>query len=52
MSNLFPTYARWEIEPESASGSQMIDKNGKKEELENGINIIKEVLEKEYMSAE
>ncbi|MFJ5759242.1 acetylornithine transaminase [Neobacillus sp. NPDC093182] len=29
MSHLFPTYARWEIEPESASGSTMIDKNGK-----------------------
>jgi len=29
MSNLFPTYARWEIEPESAIGSTLTDKNGK-----------------------
>lgn len=29
MSHLFPTYQRWEIEPESASGSIIIDKRGK-----------------------
>ncbi|WP_223588751.1 acetylornithine transaminase [Neobacillus bataviensis] len=29
MSHLFPTYSRWEIEPEIAGGSMMIDKNGK-----------------------
>ncbi|GLB58885.1 acetylornithine transaminase [Cytobacillus sp. NCCP-133] len=29
MSFLFPTYARWEVEPEAAEGSILIDKNGK-----------------------
>ncbi|MDN3020255.1 acetylornithine transaminase [Paenibacillus sp. BSR1-1] len=29
MSHLFPTYSRWEIEPEITGGSMMIDKNGK-----------------------
>lgn len=29
MSYLFPTYARWEIEPESAEGSYLYGKNGK-----------------------
>ncbi|MEH7331646.1 acetylornithine transaminase [Neobacillus drentensis] len=28
MSHLFPTYSRWEIEPEITGGSMMIDKNG------------------------
>lgn len=28
MSNLFQTYARWEVQPESALGSKIIDKNG------------------------
>ncbi|WP_338449062.1 acetylornithine transaminase [Niallia oryzisoli] len=30
MSNLFPTYSRWEIEPEWAEGSIMYGKDGKK----------------------
>lgn len=30
MSHLFPTYARWDVEPEQAEGCIMIDKNGKK----------------------
>lgn len=29
MSYLFPTYGRWDIEPASAEGSFLIDKNGK-----------------------
>ena len=29
MSHLFPTYQRWEIEPETAFGSTITDKNGK-----------------------
>ncbi|MGG3467440.1 acetylornithine transaminase [Neobacillus pocheonensis] len=28
MSHLFPTYTRWEVEPEIAGGSMLIDKNG------------------------
>lgn len=40
MSNLFPTYARWEIEPESAIGSTMTDKNGKKYlDFTSGIGV-------------
>lgn len=40
MSHLFPTYARWEIEPESASGSTMKDKNGKKYlDFTSGIGV-------------
>ncbi|MEH7524262.1 acetylornithine transaminase [Bacillus sp. JJ1503] len=30
MSHLFPTYARWDVEPEQAEGCIMIDKNGKR----------------------
>ncbi len=30
MSFLFPTYSRWEVEPEAAEGSILIDKNGKR----------------------
>ncbi|MEH7391021.1 acetylornithine transaminase [Bacillus sp. JJ1474] len=30
MSHLFPTYARWDVEPEQAEGCVMIDKNGKR----------------------
>lgn len=29
MSYLFPTYARWEVEPDKAIGTQLTDKNGK-----------------------
>lgn len=29
MSYLFPTYARWDVEPVSANGSYLTDKNGK-----------------------
>jgi len=29
MSHLFPTYSKWEIEPESAKGSYLYDKEGK-----------------------
>ncbi|WP_080847292.1 acetylornithine transaminase [Cytobacillus gottheilii] len=29
MSHLFPVYSRWDVEPISAEGSQIIDKNGK-----------------------
>ncbi|PGV52203.1 acetylornithine transaminase [Bacillus sp. AFS037270] len=40
MSYLFPTYARWEIEPESASGSTLTDKNGKKYlDFTSGIGV-------------
>ncbi|NRD77831.1 acetylornithine transaminase [Bacillus sp. BRMEA1] len=40
MSHLFPTYARWEIEPESASGSTIIDKNGNKYlDFTSGIGV-------------
>lgn len=40
MSHLFPTYARWEVEPESANGSTIIDKNGKKYlDFSSGIGV-------------
>lgn len=40
MSHLFPTYSRWEIEPESASGSMLTDKNGKKYlDFTSGIGV-------------
>ncbi|WP_129726008.1 acetylornithine transaminase [Ectobacillus funiculus] len=40
MNYLFPTYARWEIEPESASGSTLTDKNGKKYlDFTSGIGV-------------
>lgn len=40
MSSLFPTYARWEIQPESASGSKIIDENGKEYlDFSSGIGV-------------
>ncbi|MCM3724713.1 acetylornithine transaminase [Neobacillus cucumis] len=40
MSHLFPTYARWEIEPESAIGSTMTDKTGKRYlDFTSGIGV-------------
>lgn len=40
LSYLFPTYTRWEVEPESASGSTMTDKNGKKYlDFTSGIGV-------------
>ncbi|MDQ0217544.1 acetylornithine transaminase [Peribacillus cavernae] len=41
MSALFPTYQRWEIEPESAKGSWLTDKNGKKYlDFTSGIGVL------------
>lgn len=40
MSHLFQTYGRWEIEPASASGCWMTDKNGKKYlDFTSGIGV-------------
>ena len=40
MSHLFPTYARWEVEPETAKGSIMIDKKGKQYlDFTSGIGV-------------
>ncbi|KON89452.1 acetylornithine aminotransferase [Sporosarcina globispora] len=40
MSNLFPTYARWELEPENAEGSYLFDKNGKRYlDFTSGIGV-------------
>ncbi|KAF0816884.1 MULTISPECIES: acetylornithine transaminase [unclassified Cytobacillus] len=40
MSNLFPTYARWEVEPEKAEGSYLYDKNGKRYlDFTSGIGV-------------
>lgn len=40
MSYLFPTYARWDVEPETASGSMLIDKNGKEYlDFTSGIGV-------------
>lgn len=41
MSYLFPTYARWEIEPQSAKGSYLKDKNGKTYlDFTSGIGVL------------
>lgn len=41
MSYLFPTYARWEVEPESAKGSYLKDKNGKTYlDFTSGIGVL------------
>jgi acetylornithine aminotransferase len=40
MSYLFPTYGRWEVEPESAEGSILIDKDGKRYlDFTSGIGV-------------
>ncbi|MBT2689024.1 acetylornithine transaminase [Bacillus sp. ISL-47] len=40
MSYLFPTYGRWEVEPESAEGSYLIDKTGKRYlDFTSGIGV-------------
>ncbi|PWW27705.1 acetylornithine aminotransferase [Cytobacillus oceanisediminis] len=40
MSYLFPTYGRWEVEPESADGSFLIDKDGKRYlDFTSGIGV-------------
>ncbi|WNS76848.1 acetylornithine transaminase [Bacillus sp. DTU_2020_1000418_1_SI_GHA_SEK_038] len=40
MSHLFPTYARWDVEPEQAEGCVIIDKNGKKYlDFTSGIGV-------------
>ncbi|MGP7817963.1 acetylornithine transaminase [Niallia sp. 01092] len=40
MSHLFPTYAKWEIEPESAKGSYLIGTDGKKYlDFTSGIGV-------------
>ncbi|MBB6443531.1 acetylornithine transaminase [Bacillus benzoevorans] len=40
MSNLFPTYARWEVEPERAEGSYLYGKDGKKYlDFTSGIGV-------------
>lgn len=40
MSNLFPTYSRWEIEPEWAEGSYLYGKDGKKYlDFTSGIGV-------------
>ncbi|CAH0344461.1 acetylornithine transaminase [Bacillus sp. CECT 9360] len=41
MSALFPTYQKWNIEPETASGSWLTDKNGKKYlDFTSGIGVL------------
>ncbi|MGE7602020.1 acetylornithine transaminase [Peribacillus sp. NPDC097675] len=41
MSSLFPTYARWDIEPETASGTKLISKNGKEYlDFTSGIGVL------------
>lgn len=40
MSNLFPTYSRWEVEPDFAKGSIIIEKSGKKYlDFTSGIGV-------------
>lgn len=40
MSYLFPTYSRWEVEPDQAEGSVIIDKNGKRYlDFTSGIGV-------------
>lgn len=40
MSNLFPTYSKWEVEPEWAEGSFLYGKNGKKYlDFTSGIGV-------------
>ncbi len=40
MSNLFPTYARWEVEPDWAEGSYLYGKDGKKYlDFTSGIGV-------------
>lgn len=40
LSNLFPTYARWEVEPEQAEGSYLFDKSGKRYlDFTSGIGV-------------
>ena len=40
MSGLFPTYARWEVEPSKAVGSYLYDKNDKKYlDFTSGIGV-------------
>lgn len=40
MSNLFPTYSKWEVEPDWAEGSILYDKNGKKYlDFTSGIGV-------------
>jgi acetylornithine aminotransferase len=40
MSHLFPTYSKWEIEPESAKGSYLFGKNGEAYlDLTSGIGV-------------
>ena len=40
MSNLFPTYSRWEVEPEWAEGSFLYGKDGKKYlDFTSGIGV-------------
>jgi acetylornithine/N-succinyldiaminopimelate aminotransferase len=40
MSNLFPVYQRWEIQPAEANGSTIIDKNGKEYlDFTSGIGV-------------
>lgn len=41
MSYLFPTYARWEVEPDFAKGSYLTDKNGKRYlDFTSGIGVL------------
>lgn len=40
MSYLFPTYSRWEVEPDSAKGSMIIGKNGRRYvDFTSGIGV-------------
>ncbi|MCM3322041.1 acetylornithine transaminase [Cytobacillus kochii] len=40
MNHLFPTYARWEVEPAEAKGTKLIDKNGKEYlDFTSGIGV-------------
>lgn len=40
MNHLFPTYARWEVEPADAKGTKLIDKNGKEYlDFTSGIGV-------------
>ncbi|MFJ7848832.1 acetylornithine transaminase [Peribacillus sp. NPDC097206] len=41
MSSLFPTYARWDIEPETANGTKLMSKNGKEYlDFTSGIGVL------------
>uniref|UniRef100_UPI00388F5787 aminotransferase class III-fold pyridoxal phosphate-dependent enzyme n=1 Tax=Peribacillus sp. TaxID=2675267 RepID=UPI00388F5787 len=41
MSSLFPTYARWDIEPETANGTKLISKDGKEYlDFTSGIGVL------------